>query len=561
MPMTLQISRELSLPAEAVSETFAILAKRGAGKTYTAAVMVEELLKAGLQVVVVDPVGVWWGLRASADGTREGLPIAILGGEHGDVPLDVAAGEIIANVVVEEGLSVVLDLSHCRKGEQTRFMTDFAERLYYKNREPLHLVLDEADAFAPQRPMKGQERLLGAIEDLVRRGRARGLGVTLVTQRAAVLSKDVLAQAEVLVALRTIAPQDREAIDAWIRVHGTPKERETLMGSLPSLPIGTAWFWSPGWLDTFQRVRVRRRETFDSSATPRVGTSRQEPRTLAAVDLEQLRKRLAAAMEKARAEDPRALHRRIAARENAEKPSPIIERVEVPVLHEHQVAKLEELVVTLRTVAEDVSRALAKAYGQKRGQEPRTNAPLSPPERVLSLRPLSRANASGQIPASNTLQLKAGEQRMLETLLKRYPTKLTRAQLGTLAGFTPSGGTFGTYFGTLKRHGLIREAGNGDVEITPAGLEYLGSEVPNTPQTIEEVFAMWERALKRGEWRMLQALVKVHPKGLSREELGERAGYTASGGTFGTYLGTLRRNGLIEVNGEQVRACTTLFLA
>ncbi len=44
------------------------------------------------------------------------------------------AGEIIANVVVEDGLSVVLDLSHCRKGEQTRFMTDFAERLYYKNR-------------------------------------------------------------------------------------------------------------------------------------------------------------------------------------------------------------------------------------------------------------------------------------------------------------------------------------------------------------------------------------------------------------------------------------------
>jgi uncharacterized protein len=164
MPLTLQISRELSLPAEAVSETFAILAKRGAGKTYTAAVMVEELLKAGLQVVVVDPVGVWRGLRASADGTREGLPIAILGGEHGDVP----------------------------QGEQTRLMTDFAERLYYKNREPLHLVLDEADAFAPQRPMKGQERLLGAIEDLVRRGRARGLGVTLVTQCAAVLNKDVL---------------------------------------------------------------------------------------------------------------------------------------------------------------------------------------------------------------------------------------------------------------------------------------------------------------------------------------------------------------------------------
>jgi uncharacterized protein len=74
MPMTLRISREFGLPAEAVSETFAILAKRGAGKTYTAAVMVQELLKADLHVVVVDPVGVWRGLRASADGQLvEGL--------------------------------------------------------------------------------------------------------------------------------------------------------------------------------------------------------------------------------------------------------------------------------------------------------------------------------------------------------------------------------------------------------------------------------------------------------------------------------------------------------
>jgi hypothetical protein len=30
---------------------------------------------------------------------------------------------------------------------------------------------------------------------------------------------------------------------------------------------------------------------------------------------------------------------------------------------------------------------------------------------------------------------------------------------------------------------------------------------------------------------------------------GERTGYTASGGTFGAYLGTLRRNGLVEVDG------------
>ncbi len=60
----LHIGPGLRLPPEAVTETFAIVAKRGVGKTYTAAVMVEEMVKAALPVVVVDPIGVWWGLRS-----------------------------------------------------------------------------------------------------------------------------------------------------------------------------------------------------------------------------------------------------------------------------------------------------------------------------------------------------------------------------------------------------------------------------------------------------------------------------------------------------------------
>jgi DNA helicase HerA-like ATPase len=152
--MTLRIGRGLALPEEAVTQTFAVLAKRGVGKTYTASVMTEEMLKAGLPVVAIDPIGVWWGLRASADGKREGLPIVVFGGDHGDVPLEKTAGQVLADLVVDERLSCVLDLSSFRKGEQIRFMTDFAERLYRRNREPLHLMIDEADSFAPQRTMK-----------------------------------------------------------------------------------------------------------------------------------------------------------------------------------------------------------------------------------------------------------------------------------------------------------------------------------------------------------------------------------------------------------------------
>jgi len=114
----------LVLPVEAVTETFAILAKRGAGKTYTAAVLVEEMMSAGLPVVIIDPVGVWWGLRSSADGTAEGLPVVIFGGDHADLPLAETTGELLADLVVDEPVPAVLDLSTLSKSAARRFMTD-----------------------------------------------------------------------------------------------------------------------------------------------------------------------------------------------------------------------------------------------------------------------------------------------------------------------------------------------------------------------------------------------------------------------------------------------------
>jgi len=345
----------LVLPHEAVTETFAILAKRGAGKTYTAAVLVEEMMGAGLPVVIVDPVGVWWGLRSSADGTAEGLPVVIFGGDHADLPLAETAGVLLADLVVDERVPAVLDLSALSKGASRRFMTDFTERLYHRNRDPLHLVLDEADAFAPQRTDPGGQRLLGAIEDLVRRGRARGIGLSMISQRPAVLNKDILTQAEVLIALRMTGPRDVAAIDEWVRLHAEEDQAVEVKRSLPSLPIGTAWVWSPGWLGLLQRVAVRARTTFDSSATPKAGQRRVTPTRLAPIDLAALGERITAMATEAAATDPAALRHRVAhlERELAELRTapPKVERIEVPVLDEAVVDRLEQWVTDIRHLA------------------------------------------------------------------------------------------------------------------------------------------------------------------------------------------------------------------
>src|SRR5436305_15061848 len=97
----LQIAEGLSLPLEYVTKTAAILAQRRKGKTYTASVIAEELCEAGMPWVALDPTGAWWGLRASSDGQSEGLPVVVIGGQHGDLPLERDGGAVVADLVLD----------------------------------------------------------------------------------------------------------------------------------------------------------------------------------------------------------------------------------------------------------------------------------------------------------------------------------------------------------------------------------------------------------------------------------------------------------------------------
>lgn len=228
----LHISKDLRLPAEIFTQVVALLAKRGAGKTHAAAVAVEEMVAAGGQVVVLDPVGAWWGLRGSASGTEPGLPFVVFGGDHSDLPLRPDMGVVAADLAVDEQMLLVFDLSAFdTKTEQNRFVTDFTGRLYHRNRQPLHLVLEEADEFAPERGLPGEKTMLGAVQRLVRRGRTRGNGVTLISQRSAAVSKGVLTQADVLIALRTTAPHDQRAIGEWIHAKGVDQRRDEVLSN------------------------------------------------------------------------------------------------------------------------------------------------------------------------------------------------------------------------------------------------------------------------------------------------------------------------------------------
>ena len=57
---------------------------------------------------------------------------------------------------------------------------------------------------------------------------------------------------------------------------------------------------------------------------------------------------------------------------------------------------------------------------------------------------------------------------------------------------------------------------------------------------------------------MLQVLADSYPEPLTRAELAERAELTANSGTFTTYLGRLRKNGLVE-GRDPMKAAPELF--
>jgi hypothetical protein len=578
----LRIASGLSLPLDAVTQTFGILARKGAGKTYTAAVFAEELIGAGLPVVILDPLGAFWGLRSSADGEKPGLPVTILGGEHGDVPLDPHAGKVIADLVVEQPGAYILDLSSFESNKaQDSFVTAFAERLYRlkaAERSPLHLIVDEADSFAPQRPMPGQQRMLGAFEAIVRRGRIRGLGVTLITQRPAVLNKNVLTQVECLITLQITAPQDRKAIDEWVAGNGTKEERDELVASLAALQKGEAWFWSPSWLQVFTRAQVRLRRTFDSSKTPEAGEV-IEPKRMAPVDLERLRVRMADAIAKAEAEDPRKLQARIREleRQAAQRPpeqvtETVVERVEVPVLN-GQVGELKEIVrelvdfgQTIAGVGDRIIQAIDRVQGAPRtppvgGGERRGTSREVAPQSPTGRRPAVSAPPVAVVERSEGARALGKAERSILSVLAQFDSR-TQTQVALLTGYSANGGGFRNALGALRSTGYV-EGGRDDLRITDAGhqavREVLGGVQPLP--TGEELLQHWlaHPQLGKAERLILETLWGAYPRSMTQEEAAEATGYEATGGGFRNALGRLRTLQLIHGGRDALRASEDLF--
>lgn len=552
------------LDASAATQVWGFIGHRGSGKTYAALRLAEFLMDAGAQWVSIDPVGNHNGLRLSSTGKKASdYTLPVLGGLAGDLPLESSAGAAVADFLVESGSSAVLDVSLMSGNEQARFVADLCERLFRGQqsvRRAMHVAFEEAHLFAPQKAARGKERMVGAVCKMIRLGRNYGIGASLISQRPQSIDKEVLNQADPLCVGRLPGSHERRAIAEWMKYQGGADDA---VAELHRMPSGDLWFWSPGWLEHFMRVRFTKRATFDSSATPAGGSAGKV--ALKPIDLDALGKAMTDAVETAKANDPKELKKRItelekqlASQKALGDEAAMATAVSKALIDrdrewQQRVAPLEKANDLLAGRLEQIAK-LAHANGEAtvKGEGPHNPTHNRHPQKTTASQPKAAARVASrsQDYATGDTKLGKGETAIL-TAVAQHDGGVTREQLTVLTGYKRS--SRDTFLQRLRAAGLI-EVGD-TIWATDAGRAALGDSFEPLP-TGDALREYWFGKLQGGEANIFSVLVNAWPKSVDRETISETTGYKRS--SRDTFLQRLSQRKLITTKPAP-RASDTLF--
>jgi len=572
------------LPRDTVTSTLVILGGKGMGKTNLGGVVVEEVNAQGDRWCVIDPLGVWWGLRHSLDGKGPGIECVILGGPHGDIPIEPTGGAVAADLVVDEQANVIIDISRKPNGEmwgmgeRIRFAKDFAKRLFQRQgelvngqrREPIFVELDEAATFIPQTLPSGNfdiAECISAWQTLVEWGRNVGIGVGLLTQRSARINKSVTEVADALFAFRIVGPNSIKAVTDWLGEH-VPKEKvREHIETIRSLDRGRCLVVSPGWMKFEGVVDIRLRHTFDSSATPKPGERQKRVTGKAAKpDLTKYQERMKETIDRAKAEDPKELRKQVqelkgklavAEKRLAPKPAdPVVSQASVDRAVKIATSPLVRQIETLRKQAKQAAESFGRAFAQLNAianlpaQEipkvsaapttatiPATRPAAAKPIALKSAPPIDYEPSANGLPRLGDLHFK-----MAAILAAHYPEPVKKELLASMCGKTLGGGWNGR-LSEARQHGLLEDVGPSLLRATEkCAQEFSGRW--ERPTTTEEAIAVWSHKLSDTHRAMLNRLIEADGEPVSKAELAEAAGKSLGGG-FNGRLSELRSTGLM----------------
>lgn len=544
-----------------LTSTHGVIAMRGSGKTFRSMWIAEQMLDFGGQVVVVDPTGAWWGLRLSRDGKSVHFPQLLVLGANGSMPLNDNMGEAVAKLVVNKRLSVVLDLSDMSNAGMRRFVAAFLKELIRTNpKRPVHTFFDEADLFAPEKAMGEVAHCLGAMSAYFRRGRNKGLGGTLITQRVQAIAKDILWQCEAMTVMRLKGTHDIKAIKEWLDSNGYPAK--AMSAELPKLAQGEHYWCLSG---VAERITAEgfHRQTFDSSRTPEADEDPVAPPSLDAADLQVIREQLGEAVAEIEANDPTALKKRIAQLEK-EKREACAGPATIEVLPEAWLDKagkflridIEKLKQQAERVNDDMGKLIDRANTLNEGWEllvkELREGPAVGPREFGNLMNMAQAMADkhyGAVPPQfedpdEDPVVDAGNMsarcRSLLIVLAQAGKPLDRRVLALYAQYTPRASSFLNNVSALRTAGYLQPG-------WPATLTEKGKRATKDVKPGIHVHGLrlnWMGQLSEKQREIFEKIQVMGP--ITREALAFNTSYTPRASSFLNNVSKLRTLGLVQ---------------
>ncbi len=255
MKKVLNISSKTKLDLKKIiGKCIAVLGITGSGKTNTSAVILEEMLKYKYPMTIVDIDGEYWGLK-------EKFELLVVGkSKNVDIEVNVEHARQIAEMSISKNIPIILDMSGFLYEDIYEFLLNYMEVLWDlagKFRKPYEIVLEEAHEFIPQ---GNRNDLKEIITRIALRGRKRGLGTIILSQRSAKVEKDVLTQSEILFLHKVVHPSDIRVYKEILPI--SSKEASILISKLN---VGDCIFF---FENVYNVIHVRKRDTFHAGFTP-----------------------------------------------------------------------------------------------------------------------------------------------------------------------------------------------------------------------------------------------------------------------------------------------------
>ncbi len=410
----------------------------------------------------------------------------LLVGQGGEIQANIKTSEILAKKILELNVSTIIDLSELKHHERILFVKRFIDSLINAPKKLWHPCMVIVDEADQFCPEKAKSESASSIIDLMCRGRKRGFCGILATQRISKLHKDACAEANNKLIGRTGLDIDRKR--ASDELGFTSKEQER---SLRNLNAGSFYAFGPAISTEIISVEIGSVKTTHPEAGKNILIPSKTPANIKKIlkDVIDL---------------PKEAEEELKTKGDMKK-------------------KINDLKREVRIL--EKSRPKPKPIVDEKSLQIAFNKGVKESEKQLSVQ-IKELNNNIRIYDSVLKRLND----ILINFNKKQPTKVEPLPIKTHS-FKP----------------LVKDKPETNIDSEVIDSNLLQNEVINSDllQNDSEV-----KPVKLGAMKILGWLVASYPDSISKPRIATLSGFSMKGGTFGSYISTLRKNGWIIVEDE-----------